>query len=81
MLSNRTMDTIIQTYNNRVLEPLSQATETILEPLNLMPNDFLLIGIDEDAKRFVIKICTLREYSNEDKDKTILDCPDVFKEL
>ncbi len=64
----------LEVYSNRVLEPLSKATETLLKPLDLMPNDYLLVGIDKEAKRFVVKIAAMKKSSNGE-DRQIL-CPD-----
>ncbi len=65
----------LDTYSNRVLEPLSKATETLLKPLQVLPNDYLLIGIDEEAKRFVVKIVTMTEPTNGEEGRRLL-CPD-----
>jgi len=65
----------LNTYGVRVLEPLSKATETLLEPLSILPNDYLLVGIDEEAKRFIAKIVTLKEPINGEEGRRLL-CPD-----
>ena len=71
-------DIQLKTYSRRVLEPLCQATKTILEPLDLMPQDYLLIGVDDEVKRFIIRVATLREVTIRDveNEKRILACPD-----
>jgi len=65
----------LEEYRNCVLKPLSKATETLLNPLKLMPNDYLLIGVDEEAKRFVVKIAMLNK-PNGDTDARQILCPD-----
>lgn len=62
-------------YSERVLEPLSKATETLLEPLAILPNDYLLVGLDKEAKRFVVKIVTMKKADNGEVDRQLL-CPD-----
>lgn len=49
-----------------VLEPLSQATGDIIRPLNLYQNDFLLIDLDREGKRFICTPATLQRIGNED---------------
>ena len=65
----------LEVYSARVLEPLSKATETLLEPLNLLPNDYLLVGVDKEVKRFVAKIITMREANNGEQCRRLL-CTD-----
>ena len=65
----------LETYSQRVLEPLCKATETLLEPLKLMPNDYLLIGLDKEAKRFVIKVAMMYE-SKPEEDVRLVFCHD-----
>ena len=65
----------LELYRDRVLEPLCRATKTILEPLRVMPNDYLLVGVDDEAKRFVVKITTMSLPKGEENER-LLECPD-----
>lgn len=69
------MQELVNLYRDRVLEPLCEATATFLKPLNVMPNDYLLIGVDDDIKRFVVRIVTLAPPTGREGER-ILDCPD-----
>lgn len=62
-------------YRDRVLEPLCEATKTILKPLDVLPNDFLLVGVDKEAKRFVVKPVQMN-VPVEGNTKRTLTCPD-----
>ena len=46
----------IKLNNLDYLEPLSEATATTLEPLNLFNDDFILIDLDKDKLRFVAEL-------------------------
>lgn len=70
----------LDTYSERVLEPLCKATETIMRPLELMPNDYLLIGVDAEAKRFVLKITTM-SIPDDNTDQRVLECPDNIQRV
>ncbi|MEK0337675.1 MAG: SNF2-related protein, partial [Nitrosopumilus sp.] len=70
----------LETYSKRVLEPLCKATKTLLEPLKLMPNDFLLVGVDKEAKKFVLKIAVLKE-PKDDNDERLVTCPDGIERV
>lgn len=47
-----------------VLEPLSDATETLLEPLTLYQNDFLRIALTDDIKHFIVTPESWRRYDH-----------------
>ena len=53
-----------QVAEQQLLEPLSRATETLITPLEIFPNDFLFIGMDKEAKRFVVQAKALSSDSN-----------------
>lgn len=70
----------LATCSDRVLTPLSNATKKLIEPLKLMPNEYLLLGVDKKAERFVAKVACLRELNDQDREeeklpKTVL-CKD-----
>lgn len=58
--------TVTEARLRQVLEPLSKATETILEPLRIRDNEFLVIDLDKKGNSFdcqarSLRVCSLDE--------------------
>lgn len=46
-----------------VLEPLCKATAQHFAPPHLFPNDFLVVSLDEDMRRFIVQGAAYKEYN------------------
>lgn len=61
----------------RLLEPLCTATAAAFTPPNLFPNDYLLVEVDEELKRFIVQPTAMRRYTgvlrNFETEKDIIE--------
>lgn len=46
----------------QILDPLSKATSTLLEPTSLFVNEYMEVDIDEDGKRFIINVKAMKPF-------------------
>lgn len=73
-MNEQTKSQILTQYTvENFIEPLCEATSQTLKPISLAPTDFLVVSLDDEAKKFTLEALALRTVREDESPAYTLD--------